>query len=343
MNNNRFINIKDDDIGIDPTVMQKVDSLDVIPSNNRNKKKLEKGNNNSSIIKKILFTIVVLALMAVVAYGVYYYLSLGRKTSKAVVLENQEIYVGQSLPSSILEYGDFSKVDISKCTLDVLDVNTNEVGTYNYSVMCGEVKYSAKVTVIEKKVFNLATKIVYKNINENITAEEFIESEEGYTYSLVDDKSDYEIGLHPIKIKVRNIEGQETEVTGLLYVLEKSPDFYLTCDSNEITEDIYATKIIDRFVFDDFGSGIGNMVRRYRFTYRDEMDYERTKNKIKDGKISLDGKSGYVLIDNVNFNIDVINLKSLEEINTEYNSTLENAYRQINNYYRRTLKYSCSI
>ena len=92
MNEKEYFKANDDGIGIDPTMMPVIESLDVLPAetkpeekangkkNKKKKGKLPTPNPDKKprdLIKKILFTVVVLLLMAGVSFGVYYYLSLG--------------------------------------------------------------------------------------------------------------------------------------------------------------------------------------------------------------------------------------------------------------------------
>ena len=93
MNENGYLNSNGDNIGIDPSVVPVIESLDFTPgetyTENKTVKKVKTNKSNDdkgpSLIKKILFTLVVLALMAGVAFGVYYYLSLGRNVSTSTI------------------------------------------------------------------------------------------------------------------------------------------------------------------------------------------------------------------------------------------------------------------
>ena len=85
MNEQNYFQANDDGIGIDPTMVSVIETLDVLPKEEIPNKPKNKGRSKTpnpdkkpgDLLKKILFTIVILALMAGVSFGVYYYLSLG--------------------------------------------------------------------------------------------------------------------------------------------------------------------------------------------------------------------------------------------------------------------------
>jgi len=350
MNNSDFLDAKDDGIGVDPTMMPAIESLDDSPSTVKKQikpgKDLKKPNNVGNIIKKVLFTIVVLLCMGGVSFGVYYYLSLGTKASKNVpVLEDQNVFVGESLSTSIMEYGDFSKVDISKCSLDVLNVNVNEVGEYEYSITCGDVKYTAKVFVKEKVILNIATKLLYVNDASDIKPEDFIETdEEGYAYTFVNEKQDFnDEGLQKVEIKVLDKDNREMVVYGFAYVIAKEPTMYLTCNSDNESKDNAILNTIDRFAIDDEDNDMDLTIRKYSYKYSDDLAYENILFSMQNGETTIDGHQGFALIDNVNKTIEIIRTISHSEIESEIGNSLSTSYRDIGNFYRRSKGYTCSI
>lgn len=365
MNEKEYFQANDDGIGLDPTMMPVIESLDVLPSDGKEeakgKNKKTKGKSKSKtpnpdkkpgdLIKKILFTVVVLALMAGVSFSVYYYLSLGTASNGKTKfrLEDKTIFVGETLPTSVIEYGDFSTVDVSECSLNVLDVNINEPGEYNYSIVCGKAKYTAKINVVEKIVFDIATKLVYKTVGDTVTADEFISTEhDNYEFAFVDEGevSNYLTttgGPSLVDIKVTNENGDEVIVKSLLYVLENSANMYLTCNSSKQTTEEYNFTIIDKIAFDSSRIDMKASIRIYNYIFENDNDYEETKKQIIDGKIALNGHEGNALIDNVNKKIQIVSILDSNTLDSEYGSEFPTAYNDINNYYRNTKKYSCSI
>ena len=364
MNENEYFKANDDGIGIDPTLMPVIESLDVLPSDkkeedkNAKKTKVKKKSTTPNpdkkpgdLLKKIIFTIVVIALMAGVAFGVYYYLSLGSNTpSKSKFsLQNRFIYVGDTLPTNVMEYGDFSTVDVSECSIDIDEVDVNKVGTYDYAIVCGKAKYTAKVIVSERISFEVEAKAVYKKVNDSIKPEDFIDTkEDGYSFSFTDENTvkgylESAGGPYAVNINVKKDDGNETVVNSLLYVTNQSVNMYLTCNSSKQSGDIYAYTITDKIAFDSSRNNLGISLRSYNYVFETQAEYELIKSTITDGKIKIDEHEGFALIDNVNHKIKVYSLLTNEMLNDEFGDTFSTSYNDINSYYRNTKKYSCSI
>ncbi|MBE6148014.1 MAG: hypothetical protein E7167_00680 [Firmicutes bacterium] len=367
MNEKEYFQANDDGIGLDPTMMPVIESLDDLPADAPSDKKNKKENNkkgnkpksktpdpnkkSGDLLKKILFTVVVLLLMAGVSFGVYYYLSLGTKSGgkSKFTLEDKLVFVGETLPTSVMEYGDFSTVDVSECSLNILDVNVNEPGEYNYSIVCGKAKYTAKIIVQERVSFDIATKLVYKQLGDEVEASEFITTErEDYNISFVSEEAvkDYLTamgGPHVVEIKVVNSEGQETIVSSLLYVLSEQANMYLTCNSSKQSVGDYNFTIIDKIAFDSSRNDMGASIRSYNYSFDSDAEYENMKKQIIEGKIIINNHEGYVLIDNVNKKIQLVNLLTMETLEEEYGSQFPTTYTEINGFYRNTKRYSCSI
>lgn len=369
MNSNDYFKANDDGIGTDPTMVEIIESLDVLPQENKAEEKGKKGNKKQKknpkkvsttknpdkkkgdLAKKILFTIVIILLMAGVSYGVYFYLSLGRRASGVTKfkLEDKLVYVGDLLPTSVIEYGDFSTVDISECSLDIAAVDSNVAGEYSYSVTCGKTKDTAKVIVAERIVFSVEAIPVYKVIGDEVTADEFFSTEaDGYSFAFVDEpavKSYLESGdgLYSIEITVTNDKGNETVINSLLYILSEKAKIHLTCNGAKESLNGHSYNIIDVITFNQERNYMGASLRTYSYIYESETEYEEAKLSIANGKITINNIEGYALIDNINHKIKIVNKLSENTLTEEYGSDFPETYSDINNYYRNTKKYSCSI
>lgn len=364
MNESEYFKANDDGIGMDPTMMPVIESLDVEPPSKdedpKGKKKAKPKKKKSTtpnpdkkpgdLLKKIMFTVVVLLLMAGVSFGVYYYLSLGRHGGKGkFTLNDKVIFVGDPLPTSVMDYGDFSTVDVTECKINVDDVNINEAGEYDYSIVCGKAKYSAKIIVQEKIYFDIATKVVYKTLGETAVVKEFIETErEDYTFAFVNEAEVTNAlattgGPHVIEIKVINENGEETIVNGLLYVQTEDAMMFLTCDSGEQSGDTYDYIITDKIAFNHERNNMGDSLRSYKYTIPSAGDYELLKSQITSGELTIGDQTGYALINNLTNQITLVSVLTNETLNEEYGQPMPSAYNDINSYYRNTKKYSCSI
>ena len=348
--------VQDDSIGTDPTIVQTIDSLDFEPTASKSKKKKSKKKSTTpnpdkkqhSILKKIVFTIVILGLMAGVAFGVYYYLSLGtgkNTPSKAkFTLDDKTIYVGENLSNNIMDYGNFNTVDISNCKLDIENVNTEESGQYKYSVTCNNEKVTANISVIERQKFNLETLFIYKEVNTDITINDFIKSNEDYTYYFTDETALNEYmqtpgGPYSIGINVKSESGNETIIYAALYVLPSKPLMYLTCTSS--MQNNYT--IIDKIAFNTSKNNMNISTRTYSYEFTNENDYYNYLNTIDNGKINIDNHEGIVIMNNNTNTLKVITTLTNEILSNEYGSSFPNTYSEISSYYRNAKKYSCTI
>ena len=348
--------IQDDSIGTDPTIIQTIDSLDIEPEEPKSKKKSKTPNPDKkphSILKKIIFTIFVLALMAGVAFGVYYYLSLGtgnKKTSskKNFTLDDKVIYVGEELSNNIMDYGEFNSVDISKCILDINTVDNTTEGNYEYNVTCDKEKNTASISVIQRTVFNVETLLVYKEANSDITINEFIKSENDYTYSYVDENALNEYiqtpgGPYSIGINVKNENDEETTIYAALYVMPSKPLMYLTCNSQKQTSSVTKYTITDKIAFNSSRNNMNTSVRIYNYEFDNESEYYNYLTNINNGQINIDNHEGIVIMDNSAHILEIISTLDNNTLNQEYGSNFPTTYNEINSYYRNTKKYSCSI
>lgn len=347
------------EIGTDPTLVDVIETLDApVPQKKIEDNNLNNSNNNpkkkDSIIKKILFIILIIALMGGVAYGVYYYLNMAKNknqnnTTPAFVLNNITIGVGDTLPESMDDYGNFENLDISNCSLNTSDVDTSKVGTYDYFVVCGNLKYSAKVIVkektdedivTEKVVLNLKNEFTYLVLENSINVERLISSPNNYTFSFEDKENALNslksVGFKTINIKAIDDNNNENIVTSFVYVIDSTPKMTFSCTSPD-------GSIIDKFVFDKNKNSMNVSVRIKVNTYDNENDYDNMIKKINEGKLTINDEEGYALIDKENKQISLLSLLTNDILDKEYNSSFPTNYNEISNYYRNILKYNCSF
>ncbi|MGN1378996.1 MAG: hypothetical protein ACI4XR_01180 [Bacilli bacterium] len=351
------------EIGTDPTLVEVIETLDApVPQQKVEDNNLKKENNDNknsknkeSFIKKLLFVILIIALMGGVAYGVYYYLNMAKNknqnnTTAAFTLNNITIKVGDSLPESMDDYGNFDNLDISKCSLNTKNVDTSKVGVYDYYVTCGNSKYSAKVVVkektdddqviTEKVVLNLKNEFTYLVLGNSINVERLISSPNNYTFSFENKENALNsltsVGFKNINIKAVDENNNDNTITSFVYVIENEPKMIFNCTSPD-------GSIIDKFVFDNNKNSMNVSVRIKVNTYDNDTEYDNIIKKINDGKITINGEEGYALIDKENKQISLLSFLTSDILDKEYNSSFPTNYNEISNYYRNILKYNCSF
>ena len=237
-------------------------------------------------------------------------------------------------------------LDISNCKLNTSNVDTSIVGTYDYFVVCGNLKYSAKVIVKEKTdedekvVLNLKNEFTYLVLDNSINVERLISSPNNYTFSFEDKENALNslksVGFKTLNIKAIDDNNNENIVTSFVYVIDSTPKMTFSCTSPD-------GSIIDKFVFDKNKNSMNASVRIKINTYDNDAEYDNMIKKINEGKLTINGEEGYALIDKENKQISLLSLLTNDILDKEYNSSFPTSYNEISNYYRNILKYNCSF
>lgn len=353
------------EIGTDPTMVDVIETLDVPVHEKKIEPKNENKQNNNdkkpkkkgSFIKNLLFIILVLALMGGVAFGVYYYLRLAKNNENnvnvtpAFNLNKMQINEGDEIPQSLSEYGDFSKIDISNCALDTSEVKNNVPGNYTYYVMCNGSKYSESFVVKSKdgsdepntptvtKRLNVTTYFNYTIKGEQLNIERLISSDDNLTFSFVDKekyKEDmYNIGLQKVEIKAVDSENNENTYYAFVYVINEEPKMKFKCVSPN-------NSLIDEIIFNKNKENMNNSVRMYEYTF-DETEYSNMIETVTNGTIKINENEGNAILDYTNKKITILKDLPTETLNSEYGGTFPSTYSEVSNYYRNSLKYTCSF
>lgn len=340
-----------DEIGIDPTTIEVIDTLDLDAPTEVTPAQAKK-NKGKDLLTKILFTFGVLVLMGGVSFGIYFYLDLGSKKAKekeaSFKLDSKEVFVGQELSSSVFDYGDFAKVDVSGCTLDLSRVDTSVAGEYPYSMICDGAKYSAKITVIEKADFIVKTNVVYKSSLDTLNVNDFIEAKgKNYVYSFANQDEALNNLTEPggpyiVDINVTDEKGKEGKIPTYLYVTSTNVANYLKCTSKETsTDNGFSYTISDVMVFDTLRNNLNAPLRLYNFEKLDEDTYFRYLLEIKDGKLNIDNVEGYVIRDDTNHILRLLVDVDNFIIEGDLGESLPNSYSAIKELYEEK-GYTCS-
>ena len=230
MNGNYHLN--QDDIGIDPTTVAIVDTLDDTPKLKQEEVKPVIANEpkkKKPFFKKLALILGTVALMGGVAFGVYFYLNTGKRKALSkpkFILNNFNVYLGSTLSDSIFDYGDFADIDVSGCKLDTSGVNTNKTGSYEYSMTCDKVKYTGNIYVIKKYDFEITANVLYKTSDDVLIASEFMKGSNDNIYTIRDNNVTSYLykpgGPYYIEITLENEkENLKDSSSSVLYVTEK--------------------------------------------------------------------------------------------------------------------------
>ena len=152
---------------VEPNKVQNIGQVPP-PNNNQTSKPKKKGMN------KTLFVVLIIVLIAAVAFGVYYFLSASNKTT--VSLKEVTVGVGEILSDNINDYATITGGNASSCTLNTRNVNTQEIGTYTFTITCDGEAYNGTVNVSDITAPEVTLNTVYKEINSTATVDEFVAS-----------------------------------------------------------------------------------------------------------------------------------------------------------------------
>ena len=341
--------ITDNAVGTDPTLVEVIDSLDIVPeeqeeSNNNPKGKKKKNKSKKKLSKKsIIITVITFVLIFGVGFGLFFYLGIGTgrtKTKKAnFKIQNKVITAGEKLPLDVTAYGDFNKVDITTCTIDGINtIDTNNPGTYDYSITCGGKKLSSKIIINPRVVY--ATKMVTKKVGDSYSISDFITGADDYKYSF--DASKIEEALAnansfitvPITIEAND---KTIEVYSLLYVLPEEPNFILTCRNPDTTK--YTT--YDMISFNSAHNSLKDEMRYYEITYKTVDDMIIAVNSITNGEFTNSDISGKAIVDLYSNKITIVQKLTSEILDSEYEGTFPSSFDDIDSYYMFHKDYNC--
>ena len=327
----------------------KIEDIGTIPPTNN--VSATKNPKNKKPMNKVLFIIIIIVLIAAVAFGVYYFLSISNKAK--VTLKNVTIGVGEILSDNINDYATISGSEAGNCTLNTRNVDTSNIGEYEFSITCGEDTYTGKITVNDVTLPEIVVNAVYKTVNSTAIIDDFVVS--------CTDSSDCDVnfvdenvvngylatagGPYSIEIKATDGAGNERAVTAPLYVTPYPIQFFRNCESGSTEVTGYqATRTITDFL--PMGSNgtepvyLGVSQRFYTYVFTSEEEYRDVVGD-KPLELNFDGITGYTVYNDESLTFQIQTALSLETLNSEANGAFPTTYVGIAPYYTN-LGYTCS-
>ncbi len=301
---------------------------------NQEEKKPKKGMN------KIVFILLIVALLAAIAYGVYYYLSLGQKpTSKiSVNPQNLEIEANSVLSSNLADYATFSGTDPKNCSLDTSNVDVTTAGNYKYTIKCGNDSFEGNIIVINNTNLTVMTKDVYTGVatenTSNITAEKFVVADTcsgtECTYAF-DEGFDINstvktAGTYDVPLVITDKDQNTSKINSTLVVIE---DFKILFSYSKTTDNM---KVTDKIAINNSNEFTGNAYRVYEFTFANVDDYEKAVGN-REKTITYNNITGTGIYDDQNHVLTIKMDLTSDILNNEFGGTFPKAYAEISNYY----------
>ncbi len=301
---------------------------------------IPKNTSSKKPMNKILFIVLIVVLLAAIAYGVYYYLSLGKSHSKInVTVNNMEFLINSTLPTDITSYATITGTDPKNCNLVTNTVDVTKEGTYEYSVKCNDQVFKGNITIINNLLPSATPKEVVTSVNSTneYTAADFIEENsctmENCTYEFAEDYEFAKLvtatGNREIRIKVKDGGEKENVITSNLIVLAQPIRLYLSC-SNDIMTDFIAMGANET-------SGNGYIFIDYAYrNYIYKIDTLENYNDIvgdKPAEFTYDGITGITTYDDSNLTFTIKNTLTKDMLNSEAEGEFPVNYAEVAAYY----------
>lgn len=277
-----------------------------------------KSKKNRKPINTPLLIILVVVLIACVGFGIYYFLTTSKSKTPAItitpILTNVEL--GKEIANDPSLYAKITGVSVSSCTVNT-NLNSSKVGTYEYTVTCGNKTSPAQTVVVEDTTPPIVeTKEVIVVPNTPVTAEDFILNVEDASYDLKDDTTKPTIefedgetvdtsseGEQNLSIVVSDVYENEIAVKVKLTVSNNAPQEYMYCETTLNTEVNATANATYRFGITSLGE-LYNSKKVITYEFEDEETYNNAVKEIEEtGK--YDNYEGSVFMDEQSYTITI--------------------------------------
>ena len=311
----------------------------------------QQNNKEKKPMNKILFIVIIVVLLAAIAYGVYYYLSLGkRKSNVSVMTNNLQYAVNDVLSSNITDYATITGTDPKNCTLNTANVDMSMAGNYEYTITCEDNVYRGIITVSNNDAPSATTKDVIASVpTEGATpasyqAADFIEENSctatNCTYTFAEEYDFNSLlataGTYSINIVVTDEDGKTGNVTANLTVLAQAIRLYLNCAKTE--ENVVTT---DHIAFGNTLEFINYGYRTSEFTFTDEAEFRNLNTGTTD-EITYNGVIGKPTFDETNKKLTLRSELNSNILNNEAGGTFPTKYQEVSPYYQGK-GYTCTM
>lgn len=285
-------------------------------------KKKKEGN------KKVLIILLLVILIVAIGFGVYYFLSMAKKSTK-ITIATQDITVelGSLLSNNMDDYATITGYNKMDCKLNLDNVNMSKVSTYKYTVTCGNVSEEGNIMVDDTTKPEVITNDLTLLPNSTLNAEDFIEEcldASTCTYEFKTDVANLTNtpGEYDVDILVSDEYNNQNTVTAKLIISRNAPARYLTCKKNEEKiEDISATLVDSYKIGIDANDNFYNAVRISKFKFTDKDKYTTIVNDYNETN-GIHEIVGNATFDENGSNIIIKGNKTLDDMNNELKGKL---------------------
>ena len=292
-------------------------------------------------INKILFVILILALMAGVAYGVYYYLRLGNNIK--VNPKTVTVAMNEPLSSNVSDYATVKGTAAKNCSVITNEVDNTKIGSYKYTIKCGNKEYTGTIKIVEPKIepnsnsdLTVTLKDVKVTVGESVTVDEFIvadscnkencqfafTNETGVTGNLQSP------GTYTVAIDASADDTESTTIYANLIVLSSEYKLFAVCAKTDNN-----AEITDRIAFNTVNEFNDTAYRIYKYTFDTENDYNAVaSNKLS--RITYNDITGNASYNDEEKTVSIFVNLDKATLTSEYGSEFPSAYNEITSYYK---------
>lgn len=303
-----------------------VDNFDAVPrppifEDEGKKKKNKKGNS------KALVLLLVIILIALVGFGVYYFLNMAKSKANSNIVSAKEVKIelGDALPTDLGFYANISGYQKSDCTLNIDNVDINKVGTSKYTITCGKQTEEGLVIIDDTKPPKVVTNDLVVLINSTLKAEDFIDScndASGCSYAFITDVTSLtnKVGDYDLEILVSDEYNNQTTVTAHVSISKTAPASYLTCTKpSSYLEDIQANYGITYKIGLDNNNAFMNANKTAEFVFDSLENYNNNISSYNEA-IGINGVTGTPNFNEENKTISIkASNMTLEDLNKDLN------------------------
>lgn len=284
---------------------------------NDSNKKEKKGLSKTTIL------IIAIVLISLIGAGIYFILNLaGNKKTSGSITPKEELVMelGKELSDNVNDYAKIQGFDISSCKIDVSEVDTNQIGSYQYQITCGSTTRSGEVIIKDTSAPNIVVKELKVLPGVKITLDDFVVS--------CSDVSNCSYELEDSSINLDTLVASEGEhklnlVVSDDYDNQKIVELTLIVNLNAPVKNMYCTKAttpdeeLHANVDVTYSYGINNLdelvtsEKKSEYIFDVEEDYLNAKSKYETNenqKVSFDDQEYIITI-----------TETLEDLPTEFN------------------------
>ncbi len=344
MNQSQMNTNQTNDMGTNPIMPQ--DDFNAVPTppapNNENVKKRKENS------KKTLVVVLLIVLIAAIGFGIYYFLIMAKNSSIGVSVSTKDLRLelGDELSKNMEDYAKISGYNKDNCTLDISNINMNQVSTYKFYVTCGTIKSEGTAIVDDTTEPEVITTDVTILPNAPVKAEDFIEKcndASSCTYEFETDIQNLtaSVGEYDVKIVASDDFNNKTTAIAKLIVSANAPVRYMTCTAPEQDVDsIYATLVDSYKIGIDSYNKFYNAVRTSVFSFADAEDYQKAVSSY-DKAVGLHNIIGDEIFSASDKSITLKSSKTLADMSKDLNANFPDDATMLSNWLWGVAGYTC--